>query len=217
MRLAGFGVLKKLRRRRVSTTRPRCSNTMSPASRRASPRSCVDITTLMPRLDDGAHDILYRLRGGRVEACRRFIEKQYGRIAGERARKRKPLLLAARHAPRRPVGEIRETDKREQFGNSRRRARCAGFSRLSSRSGCSPRRCAGASSDAGTRWRVVSARANSRPPQVMRPEVGAISPMAARNSVVLPEPFGPISTVGAPALIDSVTVIENRHRPGAGL
>ena len=37
------------RRRRVSTTRPRCSSTISPASRRASPRSCVDITTLMPR------------------------------------------------------------------------------------------------------------------------------------------------------------------------
>ena len=33
----------------VSTTRPRCSRTISPASRRASPRSWVAITTLMPR------------------------------------------------------------------------------------------------------------------------------------------------------------------------
>ena len=33
----------------LSTMRPRCISTISPASRRASPRSCVDITTLMPR------------------------------------------------------------------------------------------------------------------------------------------------------------------------
>src|SRR5258708_14365659 len=33
----------------VSTRRPRCSSTTSPARRRASPRSWVDITTLMPR------------------------------------------------------------------------------------------------------------------------------------------------------------------------
>ena len=49
----GLGGLRRCRRtprrRRVSTMRPRCSSTISPASRRASPRSWVDITTLMPR------------------------------------------------------------------------------------------------------------------------------------------------------------------------
>ena len=39
----------------------------------------------------------------------------------------------------------------------------------------------------------------SRPPQLMVPRVSGVRPMAARNSVVLPAPFGPISRVGAPA------------------
>ena len=38
--------------------------------------------------------------------------------------------------------------------------------------------------------------------------------MAARNSVVLPEPFGPISTVGAPAASVSVIAVEDRHLAG---
>src|SRR5262249_40765431 len=39
----------------------------------------------------------------------------------------------------------------------------------------------------------------SRPPQLTRPRVGGTSPMMSRSSVVLPAPFGPISTVGDPA------------------
>ena len=51
------------------------------------------------------------------------------------------------------------------------------------------------------RWNTMARRfgdAFARPPQVTRPAVGSIRPMARRISVVLPEPFGPISTVGAP-------------------
>jgi hypothetical protein len=43
------GVLKKDVASPVSITPPRWSMTISPANRRASPRSWVDITTLMPR------------------------------------------------------------------------------------------------------------------------------------------------------------------------
>ena len=43
------GVLKKDVAAPVSITPPRGSMTISPANRRASPRSWVDITTLMPR------------------------------------------------------------------------------------------------------------------------------------------------------------------------
>src|SRR5579862_286390 len=39
----------------------------------------------------------------------------------------------------------------------------------------------------------------------MRPRDGASRPQARRSKVVLPEPFGPINTVGAPASIDRVT------------
>ena len=45
----------------------------------------------------------------------------------------------------------------------------------------------------------------ARPPHVTRPLVGWISPIATRSSVVLPAPFGPISTVGAPGISSSET------------
>ena len=45
----------------------------------------------------------------------------------------------------------------------------------------------------------------SRAPHVTRPREGFARPMAARSSVVFPEPFGPISTLGAPGANVSVT------------
>lgn len=48
----------------------------------------------------------------------------------------------------------------------------------------------------------------SRPPHVMRPREGVERPMAVRSSVVFPEPFGPINTVGVPEL--NVSVIRSR-------
>ena len=48
----------------------------------------------------------------------------------------------------------------------------------------------------------------ARPPHVMRPREGGIRPMAARKRVVLPEPLGPIRTVGGPARM----LIEIRSR-----
>ena len=92
----------------LSTTRPRCISTISPASRRASPRSCVDITTLMPRAAMARITILDRLGGGRIEARGRLVEEQHLGIAGERAREREPLLLAAGQPARRALAELRQ-------------------------------------------------------------------------------------------------------------
>ena len=55
---------------------------------------------------------------------------------------------------------------------------------------------------------------SSRPPQVMRPCDGATRPIAARNSVVFPEPFGPTNMVGGPETSVRVSSIQDRHRPG---
>src|SRR5262249_16151905 len=44
-----LGAEKKASAELLSITRPRCMSTISPARRLASPRSCVDITTLIPR------------------------------------------------------------------------------------------------------------------------------------------------------------------------
>src|SRR5262249_28810126 len=51
------------------------------------------------------------------------------------------------------------------------------------------------------RWNTMARRVPSvplLPPQLIVPDVGATSPMPTRISVLLPEPFGPTSTVGPP-------------------
>ena len=48
----------------------------------------------------------------------------------------------------------------------------------------------------------------------MRPRVAGMSPMAARSSVVLPAPFGPIRTVGAPGAEGERNIVEDRHLAG---
>jgi hypothetical protein len=60
-------------------------------------------------------------------------------------------------------------------------------------------------------WNMIARRVGDdtfRPPQVMRPRDTGRSPIATRRRVVLPEPLGPISTVGAPA--EKVSEISSR-------
>src|SRR5262245_4358996 len=61
-------------------------------------------------------------------------------------------------------------------------------------------------------WRRP-ARSNC-PPRIL-PAVGVSRPMANLMSVVLPEPLGPISTVGGPASIVSVTSRRMQVSPAA--
>ena len=93
-------------------------------------------------------------------------------IAGERAREREPLLLAAGQPPRRTLARLLEPDQREQFADARIAVRARDARRSQAHSGYWRRRCAGASPGAGTRWRAASAATSSRPPQVMRPRDG---------------------------------------------
>ena len=54
------------------------------------------------------------------------------------------------------------------------------------------------------RWNTMARRVGAqsmRPPQVIRPELGAASPMQSRSRLVLPAPFGPTISVGAPGAI----------------
>src|ERR1700712_235164 len=54
------------------------------------------------------------------------------------------------------------------------------------------------------RWNRIARRAgvvSLRPPQLIRPRVGAVSPMQSRSKVVLPAPLGPTMSVGAPGVI----------------
>ena len=180
--------------------RPRCSNTMSPASRRASPRSWVDITTLMPRCADGADDVLDRLGGGGIEARGRLVEEQHGGIARERARQREPLLLAAGQPPRRhDRPSCAEADQLQQFADAARvfgARHAGGAQRVADIGGrAAPQHHRPLEHDRAPRRRDVFAAAPGDAPARRREQ----APSPARSSVVLPEPFGPISTVGAPA------------------
>jgi hypothetical protein len=70
------------------------------------------------------------------------------------------------------------------------------------------------------RWNTIARRvgaASSRPPHVTRPREAAMSPMARRSSVVLPAPFGPMSTVGGPAANFSETLSRSLTLPAATL
>ena len=75
---------------------------------------------------DGADDVLDRLGRGRIEARGRLVEKQHLRIAGERARQRQPLLLAAGEPPRRPRAEPGEADAAPAIRRRARRASLRG-------------------------------------------------------------------------------------------
>ena len=140
----------------VSTTRPRCISTISPASRRASPRSCVDITTLMPRAATSrtTSSIALVAAGSRL-AVGSSRNSTCGSLASARASASRccspPDSRRAGRSPR-PV----EPDQRQQFVDARGAfgARHAGGRQRVAR--CWPRRCAAASPGAGTRWRGAS-------------------------------------------------------------
>ena len=153
---------------------------------------------------DGADDVLDRLGGGRIEAGGRLVEKQHGRVARQRARQRQPLLLAARKPARRtPPRPSRPTSAssssarlaRWSRGTSGRGQRVADIA-----GGAAPQHGRALEHDGAPRRRR---RLRSAPGDASAR--GGISPMAARSSVVLPAPFGPIRTVGCPGKMSSDT------------
>ena len=100
-----FGAVKNASAGVCSSTCPRCMKITSSARRRAWPRSCVVITTLVPAARMAGDDLLDRAGGGRIEARRRLVEEQHFGTQRPGARQRHALLLAAREHARRAVGE----------------------------------------------------------------------------------------------------------------
>ena len=148
---------------------------------------------------DGADDVLDRLGGGRIEARGRLVEEQHLRdlwrarapARAAAARRRTACAPAAAPSPPRPTSAssspcARVALRARHAGGRQRIADVAG--------GAAAKHHRTLEHDGAPRRAAHS----SRPPQVTRPREGAISPMARRSSVVLPAPFGPISTVGAP-------------------
>lgn len=104
------GVLKKDDAGPVSITRPRWSMMISPASRRASPRSWVDITTLMPRWLTAQITSSIALVPAGSRLCGGLVKEQYGGVACERTRKREALLLASGQPAGRTVSQVFEAN-----------------------------------------------------------------------------------------------------------
>ena len=114
------GAVKKSAAGLFSISRPRCSSTTLSADA----FGLAEIVGGHHHLDaaraDSADDVLDRFGGGRIEACRRFVEKQHLRVARQGARQCQPLLLAARKAARRAPLQAVETDQRQQFDGAAR-------------------------------------------------------------------------------------------------
>ena len=123
-----LGSAKNVSAAPLSITRPRCMSTISPARRLASPRSCVDITTLIPRAATTrmTSSIALVAAGSRLavgSSSRRIL-----RLLGERARERDPLLLATGELSRQPAAKPGKADDSGELvdAGSALRARHAG-------------------------------------------------------------------------------------------
>ena len=162
---------------------------------------------------DRADDVLDRLGRGRIEARGRLVEKQDLRIARERARQREPLLLAAGQAARRAVARARRARPapavRRCAPRIARRAAARAHSAILA-AGAAPEHGRPLEHDGAPRRRRLLA-----PPQVTRPAVGAISPMASAQQRGFARAVRADQTVGAPAANVSEDAIEDRHRAGA--
>ena len=194
---------------RPRRSRPRGRDASARSRRRAacaSPRSCVDITTLMPRAATRGS----RPRPPSLRPDRGSRSARRGTAPAGPWRARAPARAAAARRRRACAPAARracEADQREQLAD----ARCVlgarnagGFERVADvGGGAAPEHHRALEHDG-----AVGGAPASRPPQVTRPRGRRIRPMASRRSVVLPAPFGPISTVGAPG--------RDRERDGRG-
>ena len=135
----------------------------------------------------------------RVESRGRLVEKQEIRIAGQRARHRKPLFLAARELAH-PAAALRfqlddpKQSRRWCGRDDRTIGTAAAFPRPSaSRRAVSP--AAGRRAAAAAR---VRASLHRRPRISTSPASGSSSPSRISIVVVLPAPFGPSSPKHSP-------------------
>ena len=122
---------ERKRTRRPGRSRSRGRDAGARSRRRAAwprRRSCVDITTLMPRATTARMTSSIALVAAGIEACGRLVEQQHLRLLGQRARERKPLLLAAGELACRTIAEPVEADERAELAGARLafRARHAG-------------------------------------------------------------------------------------------
>ncbi len=155
---------------------------------------------------------------GRVHSGRRLVEQQVARPERQRPRDLEPALGAVVERRRGPVGEIGEAEiapaiaARRRAGRSRRqdaRAARALISTFSSTLSWPKRRMF---------WKVrpIPARATSwaghrvasLPSIRMRPALGPKRPEMMLRSVVLPEPFGPISPTISPGRRLEIDAVE---------
>ncbi len=143
--------------------------------------------------------------GGGVEVAGRLVGQQQLRLAGERARDRDALLLAARQLLRVVGRAPREPDAVEPARRPRRRRRA----RPASSSGSitfSSAVSAGSSwndwkTKPSSRWRSAARASSSSADSAMpssqtSPSLGRSSPARSPSSVVLPEPDAPTMATG---------------------
>ena len=98
---------------------------MSPASRRASPRSWVAITTLMPARGDGANDVLDRFRRSGVETL--AVGSSRNNTVGSRAKARARASRCCSPPESWRAGRDARSGSPTSASSSAIRASCSGF------------------------------------------------------------------------------------------
>ena len=128
-----------------------------------------------------------------VEAGERLVEQQQRRLVQERPAEREPLQHAARVRPGALVASLPEPEPLEQHPDP-----FAGLGHAVE----ARRRARGSRSRSARGTRAARARGSRAPARsastLNLPPVGAASPATRRSSVVLPEPFGPVTTTNSP-------------------
>ena len=191
------------------TRRPSDSTSTVSANRAASPRSCV--TTIDQRALVGGraqrfHDIDLVTR---IERGGRLVRQDHRRLHREHARQRDAAALAAGEFGDAALAEFHDVGRlhRPQHGLGVRSASIAPDRSRHADSGRAPRYPAPAAASArcgpaadrrsAARARASEATTAPRRRRAITPSE-ATSPASARNSVVLPAPFGPTSATRCP-------------------
>ena len=160
-----------------------------------------------------------------VERARRFVEEQDVRLAHERLRDADELALATGKLGRSGARRVRRARGRERVSTAARSrrlraGRCRRAHALSREEhGLEDGRARRALQDPatggrrGASARASLSRARSPPSRRKRPLSGRAGPAMQRNSVDLPEPFGPTSAVTAPrSKGPALRSVEDRER-----
>ena len=205
------------RRSTMRATRPGrgVMTTIRSARRTASGTLCVTRITVRGRSSQSACSSASNVsRRQRVERAERLVQQQHRRVADQGPGQRRRAAPSRRTARAAAGRRLRQPDPRQRLAGALRRSSAAtpaepsGSATLSSvdrhgRGAAAGRRCPPARHPGAARRRRPSTA----------PASGRSRPAISRSSVLLPQPFGPMTTVNEPAATLEAEAAERSTAP----